>query len=95
MYFIIEYLIRKDILDKEQCDTISAALPKFEVITRIDIDDDVMKKIGMRKISSVMAKTLNKWYCDKGIAIPEGVDYWVSVSSNDSEFAEIRNALDE
>ena len=94
----IEYLIRKDILDKEQCDTISAALPKFEVITRIDIDDDdddVMKKIGMRKISSVMAKTLNKWYCDKGIKIPEGVDYWASVSSNASEFAEIRIVWDE
>ena len=68
------------------------------MITRIDIDDDdddVMKKIGMRKISSVMAKTLNKWYCDKGIKIPEGVDYWASVSSNASEFAEIRIVWDE
>lgn len=94
----IEYLIRKDILSKEQCDMIDAALPKFEVITRINInddDEDVMKKIGMRKITSVMAKTLKKWYCDKGLEAPKGVRYWADVISNSNEFAEIRNAWHE
>lgn len=94
----LEHLIRKDIPDDNKINQMAEALPKLDIITRLDTLDDngfVMRKIAMRKVSSILAKTIFDRTKDKGNDMPSGVIHWQELAKNPEEFAEIRLVWDE
>ena len=87
------YLIKKDLLEKEQCQLIADSLLKFDAITVLDDKDDndsVMNKLAMRQIASDLAHTLFNWFERKCIPIPKGIAHWKAIATDSEEFAEIR-----
>ncbi len=93
----LEYLVSSDLLTEIQCGRISEALPKFDIITKLDETDNeevVSKKLVMRKVTSLLAHSLFVWYKSKNMKIPEGILYWKELSKSHNEFAEIRLCWD-
>ncbi len=89
------YLIKKDYLEKEQCQLLADALLKFDAITALNDKDDnetVMNKLVMRKTASGLARTLFNWFDKKCMSIPEGIAHWKAIAADSEEFAEIRLA---
>ena len=89
------YLVRKDLLNDEQCQLIANALVKFDAITAPDDRDDevnFMNKLTMRRLTSFLARALYEWFKRENKLIPESVMYWKSISEDPEEFAEIRLA---
>ena len=89
------YLIKKDLLEKEQYQLIADSLLKFDAITALDdIDDNesVMNKLIMRQTASGLARTLFNWFEKKCMPIPEGIAHWKAIAADSEEFAEIRLA---
>lgn len=93
----VEHLVRKGILQKDECDLLSRSLLKFDKMTKmdkIDQEDVVMQKLWMRKTVSVLAHTLYEWYKQANLDIPNEIDHWKKISENKEEFSEIRLAWD-
>ena len=89
----LEYLIRKGFLNEDRISLVADALPKLDAITQIHIsddDEDVMQKLGMRKVTSILARTIYKRYEANGKQIPTGVAHWKKISEDPEEFAEVR-----
>lgn len=89
----LEHLVRNGMLDDNMTDQLAAALPKLDTITRLDILDDndvVMRKLAMRKVSSILAKTIFDRLKKQGKSMPRGVLQWMELANNPEEFADIR-----
>ena len=92
----LEYLIRKRLLSKADCNRVAFWMKKYERLTRIktkDFEDEAWgKKLESRKRLAVLAHTLKLFYENQNIADPEGVVCWEKVVKNNEEFVEIRRA---
>lgn len=89
----LENLVRKNLLEEKYCDQVAEALPRFDKITELGIldeNDEVMRKIAMRKVISILAHTMYGWYSEREKAMPKGVQFWMDKSNDPDEFAEIR-----
>lgn len=89
----LELFLRKGLLNREDETMLVQAFPKFDIITRIvpgDTEEDVMKKLEMRKNISRLAKTMYERYAKAGKRIPLGVKHWETIAHDHNEFAEIR-----
>lgn len=89
----VEYLIDADLLTDTQCQQITTSLCKFDEMTRLvitDTKDSISRKLAMRKVTSILAHTLYKWYERNSITVPEEIIYWKRISESSDEFAEIR-----
>ena len=90
---LLELLVRKKQLGKEQCDEIAGVIIKYDDITAIgslDTEEIIGEKLLQRTIVSILAHSLYNYYEDNDLPMPEGVLHWKALSESDDEFAEIR-----
>ena len=73
-------------------------MKKYGLLTQIspsELDDEIWgKKLEARKMMAILACTLKEFYEGQNLCIPEGVDYWRSITEDKEEFVEIRRTWD-
>lgn len=90
----LNYLINRGLLSTDQCNVISNSLKKYDRITQLHENDSekiIADKIGTRRTISLLANSLYRRYRDTDHKIPDGINYWKTISKAQDEFAEIKN----
>lgn len=89
----LEYLVRGEVLSEKQCEQVTDSLYKFDEMTNLvdtDTEENIAKKLAMRKVISMLAHTLYEYYIEHGKTVPMELLHWEKIAESPNEFADIR-----